>query len=666
MPTLFGINLIGFIQMTIGVAIVAFISVKYLNRKKKNKENEYTIQNVHVIVGDGSELFHQNVYIKDGMINDVTDKTLEIKQVQILDGTGKTLMPGLIDSHTHIQGLNNRSDRDSDRFLDEQIPIIFSECVLPYGITTIKDLCAPKHFIYKLRDQIKSGKIIGPELLVVGPNFTSIKGHPANTLGGNNPWIRKEMALEVSTSEQVSVGIDELKAAGVDFLKFTYQGGDYRYFDEKLQINKLDKALMKQIISEGKENGMLTTAHVFYKEDVRELLEAGIYGIEHGIIDEQIEPDDDIIRLWKESGAHFVPTVNAMTYEKEPMRLVNSIHNLKVLYDAGIPIAMGTDNMLEMLGGDVDHKELAYYVEAGLTPMQAIVLATKNSAEHLGVAERKGMVKPGMEADLILLEKNPAENISNMQFIEKVFLKGKIVYSQKPIRFYDIPRYTYHDDVKTISYESPDKKTTRQVDVSGYAAEKQMIQTVTHDGLEWSKEIFTLDTNLSVLEWRYHREQDNTDITAIKENDFINMTGTFKGKRQEKKLKIGDGLWYQQMDLAMPPFIQSSLNEIIFYSIGTGENRGAMGLGEFAAKKIGEEEVSIRDVNYSCVKIKFVLTMFSWACKDITGMTKNRDNWYRAGKAREKIRKFSIRLKHNRIIEQVDMFSRKNLMIRIV
>jgi imidazolonepropionase-like amidohydrolase len=645
MPTIFGISLIGFIQMTIGAVIVIFILVKYLIRLKKNKENEHIIRNVHVIAGDGSELFHQNVYIKDGIIEKVTDKTLEIKQIQIIDGTGKTLMPGLIDCHIHIQGLHNRSDKDSDRFIEEQIPTIFSERVLPYGITTIKDLCAPKHFIYKLRDQIKSGKIIGPELLVVGPNFTSPDGHPANTLGGNNPWIRKEMALEVSTSEEVSAGIDELKAARVDFLKFTYQGGDYWYFDEKLQIKKLDKALMKQIISEGKEKGMLTTAHASYKEDVRELLEAGIYGIEHGILDEQIESDDDIIRLWKESGAHFVPTVNAMTYEKEPMRLVNSIHNLKVLYDAGIPIAMGTDNMLEMLGGDVEHKELAYYVEAGLTPMQAIMLATKNGAEHLGVAERKGMVKPGMEADLILLEKNPAENISNMQFIDKVFLKGKIAYSQKPIKFYDIPGYTYHDDVKTISYESSDKKITRQVDVSGYAAGKQIIHTVTHDGLEWSKEIFTLDTNLSVLEWHYHRELDNTDITAVKEDNFIHMTGAFKGKRQDKKLKVSDGLWYQQMDLAMPAFIQSSLDEILFYSIGTGDNRGAMGLGEFAAKKIGEEEVSIGDVSYSCVKIKFVLTMFSWAWSGYYWYDKKSGQLVQSGESKGKYIKIQYQVK---------------------
>ena len=138
----------------------------------------------------------------------------------------------------------------------------------------------------------------------MGPNFTAPDGHPANTLGGDNPWMRQEMAIEVSTPEQVSAGIRELKEAGVDFLKLTYQGGDFLYFDKLLQINKIDKSLMQQLIREGKENGLRTTAHVYYKEDVRELLEAGIYGIEHGIMDEALAPDDDIIRLWKESGAH--------------------------------------------------------------------------------------------------------------------------------------------------------------------------------------------------------------------------------------------------------------------------------------------------------------------------------------------------------------------------
>ena len=163
-------------------------------------------------------------------------------------------------------------------FLKDEVPRIFQEKVFPYGITTIKDLCAPRHFIYQLREQLRSGRLEGPELLIVGPNFTAPDGHPANTLGGDNPWIRKEMAIEVTTPEQVHEGILELKKAGVDFLKFTYQGGDYWYFDKKIPIAKIKKELMEQIIREGKENGLKTTAHVFYKEDVRQLLKAGIYG----------------------------------------------------------------------------------------------------------------------------------------------------------------------------------------------------------------------------------------------------------------------------------------------------------------------------------------------------------------------------------------------------
>ncbi len=613
MPVFLGIPLIGWIQMVIGAVIVCFVLVKYLLRPKRKKTSGYLIKNVHVIVGDGTELRGQNVLVKNGIIQEITDIRIEDKTAQVIDGSGMTLMPGLIDCHVHIQGLNNRSDEDSDRFLRGEIPNIFKERVLPYGITTVKDLCAPRHFIYKLRDEIRKGKIVGPELLIVGPNFTAPDGHPANTLGGDNPWIRREMAIEVTTAQQVSDGIKELKTADVDFLKFTYQGGDYWYFDKKLQINKIDKSLMQQIIREGKENGLNTTAHVFYKADVRDLLEAGIYGIEHGILDEALSPDDDIIKLWKESRAHYVPTVNAMTYEKNPDYLTTNMHNLKLLYDAGIHIAMGTDNMLEMMGGEVEHRELMYYVEAGLTPMQAIVLATKNAAEHLGISDRKGLVHEGMEADLILLEKNPAEDISNIQFIDKVFLKGRIVYSQKAISTYNIPDYSYPPEVSVMKYRKSDNADERIVDVSGFKDKSEIIHTVYTEGSVFSKEKYTLEKNLSCSSWHYSRPSDNTDLTAVKDGDYIKLSGTFKGKLQEKAFKIGDGLWYQMMDMAMPAFIASDEKQIVFYSIGTGNNRGAMGLGEFAAEKAGEEIVDVDGKKYDCVKITFVLTAFSWA-----------------------------------------------------
>ncbi len=614
MPKLLGIPLIGWIQLLLGTGLVLFALVKYLRRPKKKKAAGYLIRDVHVIVGDGSELFHQNVLIKGESIQKISGEAIEDAAVSVLDGSRYTLMPGLIDSHVHIQGgFSCRSEAESDGFLRDKLPRIFREGVLPYGITTIKDLDAPKHFIYKLRRKLKSGEILGPELLLVGPNFTAPDGHPASTLGSNSPWARAEMAIEVSTPEQVSAGIRELKQAGVDFLKFTYQGGDYWYFDEKRTIRKIDKALMRQIIREGRENGLLATAHVFYYDDVKDLLEAGIYGIEHGILDRDLEPDDPIIALWKQSGARFVPTVNAMTYEKDPSRMAHSMHNLKVLYDAGIPIAMGTDNMLESMTGEVEHRELAYYVEAGLSPMEAIVLATKNGAEHLGIADRKGLVREGMDADLILLEKDPGADISNIRFIDKVFLKGKLVFSQKAISSYAIPDYTYPSDVSRLRYRKADGTELRCVDLSGYADRAEITQSLLREDAPWSEETFHVAGNLSCTDWHYSRPSDRTDIQARKEGDIIKLSGTFKGKAQEKTFKIGDGLWYQMMDLAMPAFIASEEKQIVFYSIGTGNNRGAMELGEFAAEKAGEESITVNGQAYDCVKITFVLTAFSWA-----------------------------------------------------
>lgn len=611
MPTILGIPLIGFIQMVIGAAVVMFVLIKYLGRPKSKKDS-FIIKNVHIITGDKTEKFNQNVYVSKGIIEKISDEPMEIKGVQIIDGEGKTLMPGLIDSHIHIQGMNSRSDEDSDRFLAEKIPEIFFEGVFPYGVTTIKDMCALRHFAYKLRDMINKGKITGPELLIVGPNFTTPEGHPANTLGGENPWMRKEMAIEVSSKDDVTNGIAELKNAGIDFLKMTYQGGDYLYFGKNVPLKKLDKEFMRQIISEGKKNGLKTTAHVFYKEDVRELLEAGIYGIEHGILDEALSADDDILKLWKESGARFVPTVNAMTYENDPNRLPNSIHNLKLIYDAGIPIAMGTDTMLEAGTEESVQHELEYYVEAGLTPMQAIELATKNGAEHLGIADRKGLVKEGMEADLILLEKDPAKDISNIRFINKVFAKGKTVYSSNPIASYDIPEYSYPEGVTEIELVSEDG-SERKVDVSRYSTDNEITVTIFKDGKVYSEEKCKVGKNLSAEKWSYVRTSDNTEVTAEKIDGYIHLTGTFKGKAQDKTFRIEDGLWYQTMDMAMPAFIASAQEEILFYSIGTGDNRGAMGLGEFAAKKCGEETVELNGKTYNCDKISFVLTQFSWA-----------------------------------------------------
>ena len=123
MPEFLGIPLFGWISMAIGAIIVIFVLVKFLRRPKRKTTDGYLIKDVHVIVGDGSELFHQNVLIKDGIIQKIGGEAIDDAAAAAIDGRGYTLMPGLIDSHLHIQGgFGCHNEEESDVFLREKIP----------------------------------------------------------------------------------------------------------------------------------------------------------------------------------------------------------------------------------------------------------------------------------------------------------------------------------------------------------------------------------------------------------------------------------------------------------------------------------------------------------------------------------------------------------------
>ena len=116
MPVFLGIPLIGWIQMVFGTAVVLFALIKYLRRPKMKKTDGFLIRDVHVIIGDGSELFHQNVLVRGGIIKRISSDSIEDAVASVIDGTGLTLMPGLIDSHIHIQGgFSCRNEEETDR-----------------------------------------------------------------------------------------------------------------------------------------------------------------------------------------------------------------------------------------------------------------------------------------------------------------------------------------------------------------------------------------------------------------------------------------------------------------------------------------------------------------------------------------------------------------------
>lgn len=597
--------------------LVILVGILFFSKKRLSVEDDCVlIKDVHVIDGNGNEFMNQNVLIEHGKITQISEKDICVHNVKIIDAKGKTLMPGLIDSHTHMQGTTNKSEAESNEFLNNKVPMIFRENIFPYGITTIKELGSPRHFIYQLKDKINSGEIIGPRLLVVGPNITARDGHPAITLGGDNQWIRKELAAEISTEEEARQIVRELAENKVDFIKIVYQGGQYFYFDTELYIKKLEIGLVKVIIDEGSKCNLLVSAHVRNKADVMELLQAGIYGIDHGITDVDIDATDAILSLWKEQGAYYIPTINALTYEHDKTLFCHSMHNLKFIFDAGIKIALGTDNMLEVLSGDVVHKELAYYVQAGLTPMQAIVTATRNGAEYLGILDETGTVEIGKDADLIFLNSNPLVDIQNIQDIEVVWKKGKMVFSKNTQKSVVLPNFNFEKSLNLLYKDELHKKESKlgrrrlimQKQENECTAE---IECIYDNGIA-IKEHFVCEQNLLTKEWAYNNESGGNQLYGVWENGNVSLSGQFNGKTVDKRFDMSGKLWMQMGEFNLCSFAKAQEEEINYFSIGTGENRGALEMTEFTSRKEGIEIIEVSGISYECIKISTVISKYSF------------------------------------------------------
>ncbi len=597
-------------------AAIVFTVIKLRSNSKNVKASAYVIRNVHIITGDGKEEFNKNILISGKKIMKITDEKIPVKNSVVMDGTGKTLMPGLIDSHMHIQGTTNTSEKESDEFLKNRLPEQFFS-LLKNGVTTIKELGAPESFIYKLRDKLNSGEITGPNLLIVGPNITAKGGHPAVTLGGNNPWIREEMAEEIENEQQARQAVKRLAGKKVDFLKIVYQGGKYYYFEKELRINKLDIQLVKAIIEEAEKYNLKVTAHTAYEADVLELLQTGIYGLEHGITDKYIS-DDNVMELWKSKGVYYVPTIQVLTGEHDKNAIKYSMYNLKKLHDYGVKIALGTDNMLEVLPGDIVHKELEYYVEAGLTEMEALVTATRNSAEYLGILDKTGTVEEGKNADLILLDSNPLEDIQNINNINTVFKDGGIVYSKTASKKIVLDEYTF-PSYDTLVYTDNTLAASKNALEKNYALDRFSTSGIIKldyldKGSSIIEETFRTKKNLETTEWSYIKASEGTDIKAAAKDNSITLTGKFKNKEVNKKYPLDSLPWMQMGVFDLCPFVKSDYEKISYYSIGT-DGRGALNLTEFNSQKEGEEIVEIDGKKYECIKIGTVISQYSFIWK---------------------------------------------------
>jgi len=388
------------------------------------------ITHARVIVGNGTVLDDATIAITGERIQTITSTERQFTAGTTIDAAGKTVLPGLINTHVHIGS--------QGRFVDEQTLAEYlsnglsrdMQDYLDHGITSIKstgDLTEP---FLEVRESLARGEVQGPRLFLVGPVLSAPGGHPSVTVYPDNPWLREGASRELSTEEEARAVVRQLSEAGVDAIKFVYHGSSDEnkpyFLRPGLAIRKITPQVMKALIEEGHRHQLPVTAHTADLGDAVAVIEAGVDGLEHGVTRERIV-DEQFGILLQEHGAFYGPTLSGYL-NRSPEMADTLLPNLKGLADQGVRIVLGTDGG-PARGGDGAGtlKELEWMVRAGMSPHQVIQAGTRHAAELLGKLDELGTLEAGKLADLIMVDGDPLTDISVIHNIEVVIKGGKVV-----------------------------------------------------------------------------------------------------------------------------------------------------------------------------------------------------------------------------------------------
>jgi imidazolonepropionase-like amidohydrolase len=344
----------------------------------------------------------------------------------VLDVTGKFIVPGIINAHGHVGAKTEPQLRQ----------------YALYGVTSTTSMQTDPDEVIQVREAQKRGELRGARVSTVKYRFAP------------DP--------EVVTPQQARAKVDEIVAAGADYIKVWVDSG----FGTRA---KLTPEFCAAVLEQARKHGKLTFGHAYELVDARMLVERGLNVLAHNVRDRQV--DSEFISLLKQRNVTLIPTLvrDELLYVygdapawiddpfflkfvpperlavlktkirdeqvKNPQRALikagfemNRI-NLKKLSDGGVRIAFGTDS-----GGAADrffiqgyseHREMELMVQSGLTPMQVIQSFSKGASEALGIDKEFGTLAKGKAADLLVLEKNPLENMANMRSIQTIYLGGK-------------------------------------------------------------------------------------------------------------------------------------------------------------------------------------------------------------------------------------------------
>jgi imidazolonepropionase-like amidohydrolase/ABC-type multidrug transport system permease subunit len=428
------------------------------------------IRNTRVFLGDGTVRENASVLVHDGKIADIFDGAgpdAEKLRADVVEGSGKTLLPGLIDVHVHLSSPGGMSTSSDDYDIDKTMARD-AAALLYSGVTAARSTGDGLDASLKLRAKIAKGSKLGAQLFICGPMFTAEGGHGTEYTQyvpeAMRETIKAQLVRIPKTADEARQQVRELKSRGVDGIKAILESG----FGAGMLYTRMDVLLFRAVAEEAHAQKLPLAVHTGDSRDVTDAVDAGASSVEHGSWRDRI-PDAVLARMGHE-GIYLDPTLtvgeaysqyfagkadaldNSLVQQTLSANLLKgtrdfvasgkavdaakqaifakaleqSRENLVRAWKAGVPLVMGSDsgNPLVFPGPSLHH-ELQLWVQAGIPPAVALQAATGNAAILLGAENRIGGIRKGMDADMVLVDGNPLQDIGATERISMVMFKGE-------------------------------------------------------------------------------------------------------------------------------------------------------------------------------------------------------------------------------------------------